>query len=400
MQRAPDMPDAHHGRSKPIRVAIFQPSLPLYRIPVFQKLSESDGIDLTVFASPRQKKSSLPEAFEKATFNAQPVPMKTVGPFLRQPSQIHELEPDRFDVVIFSWNVRNLDLSGAVRRAHALRIPVALWGHGFSKHEAGWRRWLRNRVARRADALILYNHSAAKRLRDEGFDENRLFVALNALDQNPIRDAQHYWKDRPEEFAAHRSRNNLDDRPVVLFISRLELDKRVDWLIGAFARVREEIPNARLVIIGDGSARESLVALADSAGLSDEAVTFTGSIYDERLIAPWMMSASLCCFPTEMGLSILHAFGYGLPVIASDAFDSQGPEIEALRPGENGLTYHHGDVSHLAEQMGALLRNDNDQRSRMSGEALATVENTFTIDRMVDGFLRCIHALAAGKNEA
>jgi hypothetical protein len=65
------------------------------------------------------------------------------------------------------------------------------------------------------------------------------------------------------------------------------------------------------VFVGDGPTRPDLERLVDELG-QREAVTFAGSIYDETQLAPWMLSATLMCYPFSAGLSLLHSFGYGL----------------------------------------------------------------------------------------
>jgi glycosyltransferase involved in cell wall biosynthesis len=375
-----------------IRVALFQPALPKYRVPVFNALGALPDVELTLFPSPKVKGSSLPQAEGAESFEVIWSPMTKKGPFFFQPAQHTELKPGRFDVAVFSWNARNLDLPKALRQARRLGVGTVLWGHGFSKKEAGWRAALRNRLARKADALLFYNQRACDQLARAGFDRQRLFVAHNAIDQTPIQEAQRAWLDRPDELARFRREHDLEDRPAIIFVSRLEADNRLDWLLEAFQRATREVVEARLIIVGDGSARGELEEQARELGVTDR-TTFTGAVYDENQLAPWMLSASAFCYPTNIGLSILHAFGYGLPVITSDALERQNPEIEALRPGENGLTWRHGDVDDLARQLARLL-SDRDEAARLGEAARRTVLEHYTLGRMVEGFAAAIRFAA------
>ncbi|HEB60863.1 MAG TPA: hypothetical protein ENJ06_03465, partial [Phycisphaeraceae bacterium] len=201
------------GDAKNIKVALFQPALPKYRIPVFNALGASPGIELTVLPSPKLAGSSLPQADGAETFEVVWAPMYRKGPFFRQPGLHEELKPGRFDVVIFSWYTRNLDLGKAIRRARQLGMPVALWGHGYSKNESAWRTFLRNRQARRADALIFYNNTARDKLIKHSFRPETLFVAANTLDQGPIQAAREYWLQHPDELKRFQQEHELENRP-------------------------------------------------------------------------------------------------------------------------------------------------------------------------------------------
>jgi glycosyltransferase involved in cell wall biosynthesis len=171
---------------------------------------------------------------------------------------------------------------------------------------------------------------------------------------------------------------------VILFVSRLHPDNRVDLLIQATAVLARELPNLKTVIIGNGEEeRARLGALAREAAIADN-VVFENGIYDELKLAPWMMSASVFCYPANIGLSLIHALWYGLPIVTSDHLAIQNPEVVALENGVNGLTYEHNDVNSLVESLRKILTND-ELRTTMSQAARHGVESNHTIPRMVDG---------------
>ena len=123
-------------------------------------------------------------------------------------------------------------------------------------------------------------------------------------------------------------------------------------------------------------------------------VTFTGPIYDEDALAPWAMSAACFVYPAAIGLSIYHAFAYGLPVLTSDDIASHNPEIEALEPGVNGLLVRDGDPTAFADAMERVI-GDPDARDRFRKAAHATIHRPggFTIDTMAQGFADAISAV-------
>ena len=218
-------------------------------------------------------------------------------------------------------------------------------------------------------------------------------MALNAIDQEPIQEMRRRFLDDPEQLAEFRHGQDLSAGPVILYVSRVKPENRVDLLLRATALLRERHPGLRSVIVG-GGAVEALKLLARELRIED-AVRFTGPIYEEAALAPLFLSATAFCYPANIGLSILHAFGYGLPVITTDRNDVQNPEIEALDPGRNGLIYRHGDARSLAETIDRLIA-DPGLRQLLSEGAHSTAFNRFSLRGMVDGIEGAIR-YAAGQ---
>ncbi|MCA9260071.1 MAG: glycosyltransferase family 4 protein, partial [Planctomycetales bacterium] len=188
----------------------------------------------------------------------------------------------------------------------------------------------------------------------------------------------------PDAVAQLREEHGIGAGPVVLYVSRLEPANRVDLLVEATAILAERVPDVTTVIIGNGDQeRERLVALARQTGVESK-TRFLSGIYNETVLARWFAAADAYCYPENIGLSLIHAFWYGMPVVTSDRFECHNPEIAALRPGENGMTYAHGDVADLARALETILRDDA-LRDAMSQQARRTVETEFSLARMVDG---------------
>ena len=125
------------------------------------------------------------------------------------------------------------------------------------------------------------------------------------------------------------------DVPTVLFVGRLDQEKRVDELIRAFAALPAGVPG-RLEIVGDGARRADWQALADGLGLT-ERVTFRGFVSEEELLAAYA-GADVFCMPgvAELqSLVTLESMAAGLPVVAADAMAL--PHL--VRPGRNGRLY-------------------------------------------------------------
>lgn len=177
--------------------------------------------------------------------------------------------------------------------------------------------------------------------------------------------------------AAHRA--PLRTIPNVLFVGRLDQEKRVDELIRAFAQLPADLP-ARLEIVGDGTHREDWRQLADKVGIADRTV-FHGFISEDDLLAAYGR-CDVFVMPgvAELqSLVTLESMAAGKPVIAANAMAL--PHL--VHPGENGWLFEPGNVAELAGHLETLLRaprlrGEMGQRSKAiaGGHAL-----TATLDR-------------------
>jgi phosphatidylinositol alpha 1,6-mannosyltransferase len=139
--------------------------------------------------------------------------------------------------------------------------------------------------------------------------------------------------------------------PTVLFVGRLDQEKRVDDLVRAVASLPRDLP-VRLEVVGDGARRREWADLASNLGLDGRAV-FHGRLTDEEVRDAYAR-ADIFCMPSVaelQSLATLEAMAAGLPVVAADAMAL--PHL--VRPGENGRLYRPGLVPELAGHLRDLL---------------------------------------------
>jgi phosphatidylinositol alpha 1,6-mannosyltransferase len=168
--------------------------------------------------------------------------------------------------------------------------------------------------------------------------------------------------------------------PTVLFVGRLDQEKRVDELIRAFAALPAGLP-AQLEIVGDGARREEWTALAQGLGIA-ERVRFRGFVSEEELLDAYARAAVFCMpgVAELQSLVTLESMAAGLPVIAADAMAL--PHL--VRPGRNGWLYAPGDVPELTTRLATLLA-DPVQRRRM-GAASREIVGEHAIDATLSRF--------------
>jgi phosphatidylinositol alpha-mannosyltransferase len=144
------------------------------------------------------------------------------------------------------------------------------------------------------------------------------------------------------------------ERPLVLFVGRLEPRKGLEVLVRAFLRVRAEQPAVRLCVVGDGALRERCQQLIPSSIRHD--ALFVGRV-DEAEKPRWFASADLFVAPNtggeSFGIVLLEAMAAGLPIVASDI-----PGFRTvMREGRQGRFVPPDDASALADTMLTLLSN-------------------------------------------
>ncbi|MDH5306879.1 MAG: glycosyltransferase family 4 protein [Myxococcales bacterium] len=159
----------------------------------------------------------------------------------------------------------------------------------------------------------------------------------------------------------------LRREPRIAYVGRLERYKNVDVLLRAVAGLAGRFPALRLDIVGRGSDRARLEALARELGIT-ERTAFRGFVADaerDRLLA----CARVCVCPSSKegwGLTVIESNAVGTPNVASDA-----PGLrDSVRDGETGFLVAERDVAALADRIAALL-GDDALAERMSAAAVA-----------------------------
>lgn len=373
------------------RVVFEQPVLPSYRGAVYRALAEQlPGPFLLVHGEQPGLPNVAPDGFE-----ARLHPQRRFRLFgeelFWQPAQWHYATRKRTDVLLLTWNLRYLSLVPALIRARVSGVRTILFGHGYSRTSGERFTFLRNAVARLASCVLVYNHAAAASLAEHGLPPERIFVALNSMDQNAMDAAVAHWTQDPGRLPEWQRQHQLRGVPYALFISRITPKVRADLLIDALAIARKSQPDLRLVIIGSGDTQR-LLERARRVGV-EAAIHLTGPIYDEEQLAPYFLSAKVLAYPAAIGLSLIHAFTYGLPVVTDDNLPNHNPEIEALRPGQNGLLYRAGDPADFARAILRIVQNPA-LRQAMSAAAKTTATTEFTLARCVAGYLDAIQPRA------
>lgn len=168
---------------------------------------------------------------------------------------------------------------------------------------------------------------------------------------------------------------NIENNPVIMSVAMLRSgvkEQSLRDLILAFPKVLKKIPETKLLIVGDGEARDRLTSLAKQK--AGDQILFLGRINREELFK-YNSAADIFAYPginEALGMVYLEAQSAGLPIIA---YSTRGPR-EAVENGKTGLLSPEGDLDLLAKNIIYLFQNDS-KRQEMTDLAPKRIKKLF-----------------------
>ena len=239
----------------------------------------------------------------------------------------------------------------------AARRPLVVSFHGSDLAQStGPLAWAAKRAARRAAVVVVHSDAMKRRALTLGLPESKILTIPHG-----IAVADYPLVTRAAE-------------PVrILAVGRLSEEKGFDLLLEALRHFSATL-DWRLIVIGEGPLRETLLQQARTIGIAGR-VEFTGPLAP-RAVREQMSRAHLLAVPSRReGFSVvtLEAMAAGLPVVGS----AVGALPQLVRPEETGLLVPPGDVAALA----AALRHglaDPVRRNRMGERAREIAARDFS----------------------
>ncbi len=169
--------------------------------------------------------------------------------------------------------------------------------------------------------------------------------------------------------------------PIVLYVGRVDPEKSLDVLMCAFAKVIQDMPEAHIVIVGDGTARDKLEEIAIKNGFADHA-HFTGRVIGDDLPQLYRTGTvfAITSKTETQSIVLMEAMASGLPAVAVKA----GAVPELVKHGKNGYIYEPDDENSIARGILRIL-SDKDLHEKMSNEAIKRIKKhdiSHTLTRM------------------
>lgn len=264
-----------------------------------------------------------------------------------------------------------LGVSSRWLRKVGVKQMVALT-HG---HEVWWSKiwpfsWAISEISKQVDYVTYLGDFTKAALATQIKDSSKLIRVAPGIDTN------HF---SPRDSSDLRKKHGLDNRPTVISVGRLVHRKGQDRLIEAFPKVLEVIPDAALVLVGEGPYRKQLDALVKKYDLSDH-VFFIGRINFAELPS-YICIGDVFAMPSRsrlfglevegLGIVYLEASSCGLPVIGG----ASGGAPDAVLDGDTGYVVDGNDLNAISTQIVRLL-SDAKLRQKMGERGRAwTIES-------------------------
>jgi len=355
-------------------VIFIQPTIPRYREGFFEGLYERLGDRLVVHAS-NLDMGVISQSDKYLEWKNMLGNMRQILPGLSWQRGALDIDINQGDLIIVSGAPRCLTNIALLVKARRAGAKTMWWGHYWSSSSRQWRANLRLKLLRQADSALFYTDQEAEEFQKQfpslpGFP---VFALNNGIDNREIKQLRSSYS------ASKREKR-------VLFIGRLSEKSRLTLLLDALAL--EECTDVKLDIIGDGSALSALRQQAQNLGIGQR-VVWHGGLADETKIAAIANRCRLFVYPGGVGLSLIHAMAYGLPVIVHNDRWVHMPEIAAFRENVNGVSFEKESASSLAREIASLVNNE-DRLDEMSQEVIVLTDATYNTNDMVERFMAAL----------
>ena len=172
------------------------------------------------------------------------------------------------------------------------------------------------------------------------------------------------------------------DRPIVLYVGRVDPEKKVGLIIDAFKKAREKVPKALLIVVGDGVDKSRLERKVKEEGISEN-VRFLGRVLPPDLYELYKIG-SLFATASEIetqGIVLIEAAATGLPLIAVD----KGAVGEVCISNKNGYLCQPGNVVEIGDAMVKILSDDK-LREKFSQNSIK-IASEHDFERTLDKFI-------------
>lgn len=356
------------------KVAIIYPFFAHYRQPIIDELIEDSEFEFSFIAGNKPNKAF--RSLKLYDFLKYPTRWKIVenrwffNVFLIQCGLLRILRSEKFDAVIFLGDWKYLSTWWANFYLRYRGTPTFFWSHGLLNNAKNINNTLKKLFLETfSNGGFLYSKKSRDIMLERRFSKP-LHVIYNSLDYHK----QKKIFERTEKIDLILP--SQLQKPYVIFSARLIPERKLELLFKALVKLKRNGNSLGLLIIGDGPHRQFLESYSKELELEKE-IFFFGSCYDEEVIASYYLNSIGCVFPGPIGLTIIHSFTYGVPVVTNDDYDSQKPEIEALIEGENGFTFENDNVDSLTEKLLLLLSLGEETRNQFREKAISVIDTKF-----------------------
>ena len=257
--------------------------------------------------------------------------------------------------------------------AKLLNKHVFIWMHGLkSRRELGRREKLfKYPFYRMADLFLLYGNYSRKIMTEKGFNPDKMICIYNSLDY----DKQLLIRKKIQKSNIYSAyfNNNL---PVLIYVGRIQKIKKIDLILVSMIILKQRGIHCNLIIVGENVDELSFTRQIADAGLESNTWIY-GPCYQEELLSELIYNADVCVSPGNVGLTAMHSFVYGTPVITHNNFEKQMPEFEVIEPGITGDFFEEDNVWDLTDKIINWISSDESKRERTRLAAYKIIDEKY-----------------------
>lgn len=351
---------------KNIRVLFINKLIYDYRLSFYEKIASIPEYNVTVLHSGKSMKRP------DSKFNEIIVPEYSFKGLLWQKSTLETAKSA--DIVIAQFDLHYMSTIALSLLPH--KFKLIYWGIGFGHSRLANK--VRLFLAKKDDALALYMPGNMLDFVNSGISKDKVFCAPNTI-----------YVEKPFFHEDVSVKNHF------LFLGSLKQRKKADDLLLAFKKALSRLTKKMYIdIVGDGEMMFHLKNLTKDLEIEDY-VKFHGSISDNERLAPFFKRALAIVSPGQAGLTILHGFAHGVPMVTY-RYAISGGEMENIVDGRNGVLYD-GSVDALAEVL-VKLANNPAYANNLGRNAYEYYVGNMTLDHMVNSFQNIIEFVLQRRN--
>jgi len=377
------------GQNIRTRVALVQPLLAHYRSRIFLLLDRDNAFEFT-FVSGGRDMVGVPQCSPDLVRTHIPGPISWFRSLAWQHKVVGIAGSDDLDALIVHGDPHYISTWVAAGLARLRGTPVLFWTHGWRRPDASsLTRLIRLAFYRLADHLLVYSERGKQLGVAAGYPAKRMTVIYNSLDLDQAKGVLSKIERGETATAPACAFFPNPTRPLPICTARLTELCRFDILLRAAAFLGDQGHPVNILLVGDGPMRGALEALAQRLGVN---VHFTGAVYDEATLGPWLYDADITVSPGKVGLTALHSMMYGTPVITHGNLDAQMPEVETIAEGETGAFFKQDDAGDLARVISEWLAAPQD-RADVRARCRAVIQDKWNPDNQARLILGALEGL-------
>jgi glycosyltransferase involved in cell wall biosynthesis len=254
-----------------------------------------------------------------------------------------------------------------------LNKKVFLWMHGIkTEQEYYWKEKLHiYSFYNMSTAFLLYGDYSRNLMIKKGFNGKKIFCIYNSLDY----DTQLIIRNGLVETKIYENYFG-NTYPVLIYVGRLQKIKKIEQILESMHKLKNEGVFCNLIIVGENADDINFSQQIAGFGL-EQNIWLYGPCYKEEKIGELIYNADVCVSPGNVGLTAMHCFVYGTPVITHNNFENQMPEFEVIQPGINGDFFIEDNLEDLTEKVKTWINLDKLKREEVRLSAYKIIDEKY-----------------------